>query len=181
MTRGWIVGVAGVIAMTAGTLAAQTKTITGETRTATATIEAIDAPNRTLTVKKADGTYDSLYVPSAIQRFDELKVGDKVNARYDENVVLNVKPAGEQPTDRNERTVTRATTGVAGTAAHQRTITATITAIDMDAPSISFAGPNGWKYSTRVEDKAALGTVKVGDKVDITWTEALILSLEPEK
>ena len=76
---------------------------------------------------------------------------------------------------------TRAAGGAAGTAAHQRTITATITAIDNSLPSITFSGPNGWKYSTRVEDKAALAKVKVGDKVDITWTEAMILSLDEGK
>jgi len=45
-------------------------------------------------------------------------------------------------------------------------------------PSITFTGPNGWKYSSRVEDKKALAKVKVGDRLDITWTEALILSVE---
>ena len=54
-----------------------------------------------------------------------------------------------------------------------------VTAIDQALPSITFTGPNGWNYSTRVEDKAALAKVKVGDKVDITWTEALVLSLDP--
>jgi len=29
-----------------------------------------------------------------------------------------------------------------------------------------------------VEDKKALEKVKVGDRLDITWTEALILSVE---
>jgi Cu/Ag efflux protein CusF len=29
-----------------------------------------------------------------------------------------------------------------------------------------------------VKDKAALAKVKVGDKVDITWTDALVVSLE---
>jgi Cu/Ag efflux protein CusF len=77
--------------------------------------------------------------------------------------------------------VTRAANRAAGTVAHQRTITATITQIDMKVPSITFTGPNNWKYSTRVEDKAALAKVKVGDKVDITWTEAMILSLDEGK
>ena len=61
------------------------------------------------------------------------------------------------------------------------TITATITALDPSVPSVTFTGPNGWKYSTRVEDTAALAKVKVGDKVDLTWTEATILSLEDRK
>jgi hypothetical protein len=32
-----------------------------------------------------------------------------------------------------------------------------------------------------VKDKDALAKVKVGDRVDITWTEALILSLDEAK
>jgi hypothetical protein len=67
------------------------------------------------------------------------------------------------------------------TAAMQRTITATITQIDPAVPSITFSGPNGWTYSSRVEDPKALAKVKVGDKVDITWTYALLMSFEPAK
>jgi hypothetical protein len=62
-----------------------------------------------------------------------------------------------------------------------RTITATITKIDQKAPSITFSGPNGWAHSTRVEDTKALAKVKVGDKVDITWTEAAVVSIEMAK
>ena len=51
----------------------------------------------------------------------------------------------------------------------------------MTTPSITFTGPNGWKYSSTVQDKEALAKVKVGDKVDIVWTEALLLSIEPGK
>jgi hypothetical protein len=45
-------------------------------------------------------------------------------------------------------------------------------------PSITFAGPNGWSYSSKVQDKNALAKVKVGDKVDITWTDALLISFD---
>ena len=62
-----------------------------------------------------------------------------------------------------------------------QTITATIDAIDMKVPSISFKGPRGWSYSTKVQDKKALSQVKVGDKVDITWTEALLVSVDAPK
>jgi hypothetical protein len=46
-------------------------------------------------------------------------------------------------------------------------------------PSITFTGPNGWKYTSKVQDKDALAKVKVGDKVEITWTEAVLVSVEP--
>lgn len=160
---------------------AQTKTVTGETKTVTVSVEAIDVSNREVSVKKPDGTYDVFYVPPGMKRFDTLKVGDKVTARYYENMVLTVQKPGEKPKDSGNAAVTRSQSGAAGTIAHQRTITATITAIDMKVPSITFTGPNNWKYSTRVEDKDALAKVKVGDKVDITWTEATILSLDEGK
>jgi uncharacterized OB-fold protein len=60
-------------------------------------------------------------------------------------------------------------------------MTATIAAIDMDAPSVTFTGPNGWKYLSKVQDTAALAKVKVGDKVEIVWTEAVLVSLERDK
>lgn len=160
--------------------AAQSKTITSEMKTETGTIEAIEASSRTVTIKKPDGTYVQTVAGPDIKRFDELKVGDKVNARYYDTVVVRLKQPGESDVD----TSTKGTTGSAqampgGTKARQRTITATITAIDPNTPSITFAGPNGWKYTSTVQDTAALAKVKVGDKVDIVWTEAMLVSVEP--
>ena len=157
-------------------LAAQTKTLTGPTQTVTGTIEAIETSSRQIYLKKPDGNTEVVYVPQEVKRFESLKIGDKITARYYENVILRVQPPGSKPVDEASRAVTPAGTG--GTAARQRTITATISAIDMKVPSISFTGPRGWNYSTKVEDKAALAKVKVGDKVDITWTEAMLVSID---
>jgi hypothetical protein len=163
----------------AGKAMAQTKTVTGETKLVTATIEGIEASTRTLTLKKQDGTYVSIVAPETMKAFSTLKIGDTVQARYYENIVLRVKKPGEKDVDAAAKAVTPSSAAApGGTTAKQRTITATITAIDEKVPSITFSGPNGWKYSSRVEDKKALATVKVGDKVDITWTEALLVSLE---
>ena len=132
-----------------------------------------------MTLKKPDGNYEVFAVPAGIKRFDTLKIGDKITATYYENIVLQLKAPGEKAVDTGSAAVTKAGEGrAAGTAATQRTITATITAIDQKVPSITFTGPNGWKYSTKVEDKKTLAKVKVGDRVDITWTEAMILSLD---
>jgi uncharacterized OB-fold protein len=176
-----MMAIAAAVLIGAHTAAAQTKTIPGKTEVLTVTVEGIDHSNRIVTVKKPDGTYDELYIPSQIKSFDTLKIGDKVTAKYYENVVLTVKPAGQPDVNKASAAVTRAEQGTAGTVGTQRTITATITAIDPSTPSITFSGPQGWKYSTRVQDKEALSKVKVGDKVDITWTEATVLSLEHAK
>jgi hypothetical protein len=170
------------LALGAHPAAAQSKTITGETKTVTVTVEGIERANRELTVKRPDGTYDVFYMPTAIKRFDTLKVGDKITARYYENMVLQMKPPGADSVNTASAGVSKAQDGQPGmTAARQRTITATIAAIDPAVPSITFTGPNGWKYSSRVEDTKALEKVKVGDKLDITWTEALLLSIDDAK
>ncbi len=67
------------------------------------------------------------------------------------------------------------------TVATQRSMTAVIDAIDPNVPSISFKGPQGWKYSRRVLDKNVLKQVKVGDQVDFTWTEAVIVQVTSPK
>jgi hypothetical protein len=60
----------------------------------------------------------------------------------------------------------------------QKTITATVSAIDKSASSISFVGPNGWKYSRRVADPTVLDKVKVGDQVDFSWSTDLTVSVQ---
>ena len=128
------------------TAMAQSKTVSSEMKTATGTIEAVEAATRTISIKKSDGTYTTIVAGPDITRFAEVKVGQKVNVRYYENVIVRVKQPGEPDTD----TKAMATTGSeqampGGTKAKQRTITATITAIDPNVPSVTFTGPNGWK------------------------------------
>src|SRR5581483_5224667 len=142
MAKWTTVGAAILVAASAVSAGAQvTKTVPGRTQRMTVTVEAIDSGRRQVTVKKPDGTYDVLYVPADVKKFDTLKVGDKVTANYYENMVLKVAPPGSAPKDEASAAVTRAASGAAGTAAHQRTITATIAAIDMKVPSITFTGP----------------------------------------
>jgi len=157
------------------------KTVPAKMEVVTATVESIERASREVTVKKPDGTYGVFNVPADVKRFDTLKVGDRITAKYYENIVLRLKAPGEKPVDSENAAITKSDNKSGGTAAVQRTITATITKIDMKVPSIAFSGPNGWNYSTRVEDKKTLAKVKVGDKVDITWTEAAIVSLEDAK
>jgi Cu/Ag efflux protein CusF len=165
-----------VLVATALPAGSQSRTIPGETKTTTATIESIDATNRTVTVKKDDGTYEALYVPESMTRFNELKVGNKVTATHYENIVVQVKRPGEANVDSSSAARVPAAQGT--TLSRQRTITATIEAIDPAVPSITLVGPNGWKYSTRVQDRNVLSQVKVGDRLDITWTEATVVSIQ---
>jgi hypothetical protein len=178
-----VLAAAALVLGMAGTVLAQVKSVQGESTVISATVEAINQTTRTLTLKGPKGNYVDVVVPEDVKRFSEVKVGDTLTARYYENMVLRLKKPGEAAVDSATGGMTRGEgTKPVRTAATQRTITATITAIDPKVPSITFSGPNNWSYSSRVQDKQALATVKVGDKVDITWTEALLVSFDfPKK
>src|SRR4029453_8014815 len=86
-----------------------------------------------------------------IKRFAELKVGDKVNARYYETTVVRLKRPGEAAGERQSKAATPSEQVLpGGTKARQRTITATITGIDMSFPSITFTGPSGMTFTSKV-------------------------------
>ena len=175
-------GMLAIAMLIATVAAAQIKTLPGASITATATVDSIERSSRLLTLKKPDGTMETIRVPSDVTRFDALKVGDTISATYYENVVLRVMTPDEKDVDTGSASLTpTGGTRPGGTAAAQRTITARITAIDPAIPSITLAGPNNWTYSSRVADKAALKQVKVGDRLAITWTEAVLISAEPPK
>jgi hypothetical protein len=140
---------------------AQAKTVTSEMRTETGIIEAIEAGSRTITLKKPDGSFVTTVAGPEIKRFEELKVGDKVNARYYENVVVRLKRPGESDVVSSVKGTTGSEQVLpGGTKAKQVTITATITDIDPNTPTITFTGPSGWKYTSKVQDTEALAKVR---------------------
>jgi hypothetical protein len=125
----------------------QTKTISSEMRVETGVVEAIEASSRKVTLRKPDGTMVTTVAGPEVKRFDEVKIGDKITARYYDNVVLRLKRPGES----EEVSAVKGTTGAdqptpGGTKAKQMTLTVTITAIDTTTPSITFTGPEGYKY-----------------------------------
>jgi hypothetical protein len=173
---------AGSVLFADALVAAQSRTIQGDTVSTTVTVEAIEQTTRTITVKDEDGIYETIQAPPEMKRFSELKVGDKIAARYYENVVVRLKKPGEAAVDVDSAAATRGQGKTpAATLAAQRTITATVTAMDPKTSAVTVKGPNGYVYSRKVADKKAFGQLKVGDQLEMTWTEALLISVDPPK
>ena len=161
---------------------AQSRTIQGESITVSVEIVAIEQSSRLLTVKDANGIYETVVAPPGMTRFSELKVGDKITMRYYENVVVRLKRPGEAAVDVDSAALTRTKEGTpGGTAATQRTITVSVTAKDPKTNAVTVKGPNAYVYSRKVADKKVFDTLKVGDQLDMTWTEALLISVDPPK
>ena len=55
----------------------------------------------------------------------------------------------------------------------------TITAIDLAKGTFTLTGPGGRSQTLKARDIANLRKVKVGDLVDITYSEAVAVSVQP--
>jgi Cu/Ag efflux protein CusF len=147
----------------------------------TTKIEAIDKTARLVTLKDKDGEVETIYCGPEVKRFDELKVGDTVTFRYYESIAYAIRKPG-QPSALPAETGPKVTRGQGarpgGTIAQQETATVTLKAIDPKAPSVTVLTEDGRTVSFKVEDKKNLKDVKVGDKVEITYTEAVMISVK---
>jgi Cu/Ag efflux protein CusF len=153
-----------------------------DVREARATITNIDQPNKVVTLQAENGDQIVLGVTDAVRNFDQLRVGDQVAISYTEAIAWQVKPAGEgAPGVKSEEAVTRAKPGEkpGGTARSAVTVTTTITAIDLDKGTVTLTGPGGRSQTIKARDPANLKKVKVGDLVDITYSEALAIAVQP--
>ena len=147
----------------------------------TAKIEAIDRTERLVTLTDKGGDTETLYCGPEVKRFDELKVGDSVTFRYYESVAMAIRKPG-QPSglpQQTEPTVTRGTgPRPGGTIAQQATASVTVKAIDAKAPSITVLTEDGRTLDFAVENKKNLDGVKPGDKVEITYTQAVTIAVK---
>ena len=148
-----------------------------------ATVEAIDKTNRLVTLKGPKGNLITMPVDDAVQRFDQLKVGDVITAKYYESVVMEVaKPGAVTAADGTMGGAT-ALQGAkpGGVAATQTTTTVTIEAIDPETPAVTVRTSDGSELSFRVKNKKYLKDVKVGDQVTITQTQGLMIEVGDSK
>jgi Cu/Ag efflux protein CusF len=149
----------------------------------TATIQAIDKTTRSVTLRTKDGEEDTFRVSPDMKRFDELKVGDTVNFTYVQSLVVQIRKPGSESTPAattGDAAVTRGQGArPSGTIAAQVKTTVTVKAIDPSVPSVTVVTADGRTVTRKIQDKKNLEGIKVGDKADITYTESLLVSVEP--
>jgi hypothetical protein len=150
--------------------------------TVTASIEAIDKTARLITLKGPKGELSTVYADQSIKRFDELKVGDRVSASYYESIAVHVRrPGAPAPAPTNAAVTPGQGARPGATAAIQDVITVTVQAIDKANQSVTVKRQDGGVLSFRVQDPKNLEIAKVGDTVDITYTRALLVSVNSAK
>jgi hypothetical protein len=149
----------------------------------TATITAIDAATRALTLKGPEGKEVTLTAGPEVKNFAQMKVGDQVNVEFVEALTLELKKGSAAPVARTEQTGAAAAKPgerPAGAVGRQVTITAEVMNVDPKTQVVTLRGPQR-TVDLKVKDPEQFKRVAKGDRVEATYTEALAIAVEPAK
>jgi hypothetical protein len=149
--------------------------------TLTATIEKIDAKTRTVTLKGKQGNLE-VAVAEDMQGFNTLKVGDVVTATYYEALALQIRRPGDPPASTTPIVTSQRKEGSPNSERRrQQTFTVSIEAIDLTAETVRVKGPAGRVLTVVAADPKQLQRLKVGDQVDVTYYETLLVEVKKAK
>jgi Cu/Ag efflux protein CusF len=156
----------------------QDKTVTRQNKmTETATIRAIDPATRSVTLRAKNGDEDTFTVGPEVKRFNQLKVGDTITVTYYEALVFQLRKPGVASTPPTDAIVGgRLKDRPGGAVGAQQTGTVTVKAIDMNTPSITVVTEDGRTMTRRIADKKNLEGVSPGDRIDLTYSQAVVIS-----
>jgi len=156
-------------------------TVAEETTTATATVRKVDQKTRHVTLKGSDGKDFVIVAGPEVQNLPQVKKGDVVTLTYKESIGYEVVKSGKGKPGASVTTdITHAPLGEkpAGTVTNSVTARVTIAAIDKAAGTVTLRDSKGNMTPVKVKDPSKLDHVKVGDMIDITYTEALAAKVE---
>jgi hypothetical protein len=153
------------------------------TATVTATVVGIERATRTVTLKTSKGKTVQLEVGEEARNFDQLAVGDIVTAQYREAISLSLKkgagPLSVTERESSDRSAAGGKPG--GTVGREVTVIADVVAVSAPSKTVTLKGPQGNQLDLLVDDPEQLKAVRKGDRVQVVYTEAMAISVEPAK
>lgn len=157
------------------------------TQTLAATVTAVDLENRLVSLEGENGRTATVEVAPDVKNLPQVAPGDKVVVRYYQAVAAQLKPidpAGPSDEVDIERAASTAEPGQkpAGSVGTTVTTTVVIDAVDRPSNTVVFRGPSGMLRSVEVADpkmREFVSGLKKGDQVEVTYSEALAVSVEP--
>lgn len=147
----------------------------------TATITAIDAPRRLVTLKTPAGKVMEMAVGDEARNFEQLRVGDQVTVAYQEALTVSLKKGRGATTAQEREIAQRSEPGAkpGGTLGREVTVVAEVVAVNKDAQVVTVKGPGGRVVDLLVGDPEQMKDVRKGDRVQAVYTEAVAVSVEP--
>jgi hypothetical protein len=172
-------------------LAACASVNTQQTTTINAVIETLDPSTRQILLRGNGGAQSgallTMIAGNGVQRFNELHSGDRVTVTYYQALAAKVVSplAGTKQAFENvqvDRNTTAERPGGEITRVRQGRVT--ITAVDPATGTVSFIAPDNQPRTVVAKNAEVLAFIRqlrVGQQVDISYEEALAISIEPMK
>jgi hypothetical protein len=146
----------------------------------TATVVAVDAANRTVSVVGPLGRTNTYTCGKAVRNFDQIKVGDKVKATFVESIAVAAGPASAPSSVGEGGMIAVAPKGAMPGVVMAKTteITDKIESVDAATRTITLEGVSGHPHTVKAGPKVDLAVLKAGDDVRLRITEALAIVVE---
>jgi hypothetical protein len=190
----WSLIVSGFLAFFASQAVAQEKpemkpsgkpgAVVAEGVSITATVEAIDYDKRTVDLKGPKGNVVRLKVGPEAKNFNQVKVGDRVRARYYDATAIYVRKPTDPPFAEETKAVQVAPPGgkPGAVAVETREMTARVEDIDYKKRTVTLLGPQQKTATVKVDKSVKrFDEVKKGDEIVIRHTEAIAIDVKPAK
>lgn len=157
------------------------KVAMAQTVKATATITAIDAATRAVTLKGPKGNEMVVTAGPEVKNFAQLKVGDQVNIEFLESLALELKKGGGAPvaaTAKEGAAAAKPGERPAGVVGRQVTVVADVIDLNAETQVVTLKGPQR-TVELKVRDPEQFKLIKKGDQVQATYTEAVAIAVTP--
>ena len=151
-----------------------------QTHKVTATVTAVDAPNRKVTLVTPDGKKETCTVGPEVVNLDQVRIGDQVKATVTEELAVYVRKAGTPTKDGEATAVALAPVGAKPGVVMANTIqtTASVKAIDLKHHKATLLFPDGKTKTFSVRPDVDLNDAQIGDQVVIRSTESVAVLVE---
>jgi len=145
---------------------------------AVVTVTKVDPKARTVTFRGPKGGVATLKVPPEAQNLDQVKPGQQYKMKYVEAVAVAIHKGGAPSAAAGEQ-VKLAPKGAkpGGVIVRAAQISGVIDAIDYTNRYVSVRGPKGNTVALKAADDVALDQLTAGDRISITYTEALAVDM----
>jgi hypothetical protein len=155
--------------------------------TATATVTAIDRENRLVTIEGPEGDSMVIQVTDQVKNLPQVEVGDKVKISYFSSKTVDIAKPGDDVTLGTEVSEVGGTApaGEKPAAAAGVAVTRTVEVMFVDPYQkyITFLSPDRGLRKISLKDTPQLqhylNELKKGDIVQVTYTEAMAIAVEP--
>lgn len=154
------------------------RAVTVQETEAVVTVIKVDRQARTVTFRGPKGGVATLVIPPDAKNFDKVSPGQQYRMKYVEAVAFEIRKGGK-PSAAAEQRVLLAPKGAnpGGMIVRAQQIAGVVEAIDYTNRYVAVRGPKGNVANLKVADDVQLGQITAGDRISVTYTEALAIEM----